>query len=85
MRIPQIWAFCLTAAAFTCSAGQPYKCVGADGKVTFTDQKCDAQAQPQRVWDSHLGAPDPAPETTSDAAQSAPQTAPQRTMSSAPH
>jgi hypothetical protein len=48
-------------------AGQPYKCVGPDGKITFTDQKCTADAKPQRIWDSHLGSP--APDPDSDLAQ----------------
>jgi hypothetical protein len=85
MRFPKILAFCLGAAGASgfgssAIAGQPYKCVGADGKITFTDTKCDAQAQPQRVSDSHLGSPDTPPADVTDAPQSASQTAPQQSV-----
>lgn len=61
MMLSQIWrqaCAVLTIACSTAFAGQPYKCVGADGKITFTDQKCTADAQPERIWDSRLGSPE---------------------------
>jgi hypothetical protein len=36
-------------------AAPVYKCKDEKGKVTFTDKKCDAEAKPQRIWDSNLG------------------------------
>jgi hypothetical protein len=57
LRIYLVCALSILSQCNWALAGQPYKCVGADGKITFTDQKCSADAAPQRIWDSHLGQP----------------------------
>lgn len=50
-----IAALLLFAAAAGAPAANVYKCKDDKGNIVYTDKKCDPDAKPQRIWDSHLG------------------------------
>jgi hypothetical protein len=50
-----VFTFAFAAWTSCAFAGPAYKCVQPDGKIVFTDKKCDAQATPVKIWDSNLG------------------------------
>ena len=40
-RLPIVAATLASIVSATCAFAQPYKCVGPDGKVSFSDQRCE--------------------------------------------
>ena len=44
MRSYLVFTAALVASSSAASSGAAYKCVGADGKVSFSDQRCESEA-----------------------------------------
>src|SRR5258706_15406551 len=62
MRLSLIFAAALVALSAT-SAGAAFKCVGPDGKITFSDQRCENEvAKPGAAADKATAAPNPGQE-----------------------